>query len=103
MSFYETEEPVAASAPATDDVELVLQARPRSVGRFTVGRALPSALPRMVGPFCFFDHMGPTAFAPRETIDVPPHPHIRLPTVTHLFYGGMIHRHSPGSHHCIPP
>lgn len=102
MSFYETEEPVA-SAPSIDALERVLQARPRSIGAFTVGRVLPSALRRMVGPFCFFDHMGPTEFAPGTGIDVPPHPHIGLATVTYLFAGEIIHRDSLGSHQAIEP
>ena len=69
----------------------------RDLGGFSVRRLLPSAARRMVGPFVFFDHMGPAEFAPGQGIDVRPHPHIGLATVTYLFEGAIEHRDSLGS------
>ena len=80
-------------------IELVIDQRRRDLGGFEVGRVLPFARRRMVGPFVFFDHMGPAAFAagiPR-TMDVRPHPHIGLSTITYLFEGEIMHRDSVGS------
>ncbi len=77
-------------------LDIVIEARRRSLGAFEVGRVLPFAKRRMVGPFVFFDHMGPMALpphVPRET-DVRPHPHIGLSTVTYLFEGEITHRDS---------
>ena len=77
-------------------LDIVIEARRRSIGAFEVGRVLPFAKRRMVGPFVFFDHMGPMALpphVPRET-DVRPHPHIGLATVTYLFEGEITHRDS---------
>jgi redox-sensitive bicupin YhaK (pirin superfamily) len=80
-------------------IELVLDARRKSLGGFDVGRVLPQARRRMVGPFVFFDHMGPVDFAPGipRSVDVRPHPHIGLSTVTYLFSGEIMHRDSVGS------
>lgn len=69
----------------------------RDLGGFSVRRLLPSAARRMVGPFVFFDHMGPAEFGPGQGIDVRPHPHIGLATVTYLFEGAIEHRDSLGS------
>jgi len=69
----------------------------RDLGGFSVRRLLPSAARRMVGPFVFFDHMGPAQFGPGQGIDVRPHPHIGLATVTYLFDGAIEHRDSLGS------
>ena len=80
-------------------IELVIDQRRKSLGGFEVGRVLPYARRRMVGPFVFFDHMGPAEFAPglpREA-DVRPHPHIGLATVTYLFEGEIMHRDSLGT------
>jgi redox-sensitive bicupin YhaK (pirin superfamily) len=80
-------------------IELVIEQRRRDLGGFEVGRVLPFAKRRMVGPFVFFDHMGPAEFAvgiPRS-MDVRPHPHIGLSTVTYLFEGEIMHRDSVGS------
>ena len=77
----------------------------RDLGGFEVGRVLPAAERRMVGPFIFFDHFGPVEFArgiPR-TVDVRPHPHIGLSTVTYLFDGEIMHRDSVGSEQAIRP
>ncbi|HLF12473.1 MAG TPA: pirin family protein [Gammaproteobacteria bacterium] len=70
--------------------------RTRSLGEFDVRRVLPSAKRRMVGPFVFFDHMGPAVFPPGQGIAVRQHPHIGLATVTYLFEGTIIHRDSLG-------
>ena len=86
-------------------IELVIDQRRRDLGGFEVGRVLPSAKRRMVGPFVFFDHMGPIEFAagiPRS-LDVRPHPHIGLSTVTYLFDGEIMHRDSLGSEQAIRP
>src|ERR1700738_3813884 len=86
-------------------IELVIEQRRKSLGGFEVGRILPYAKRRMVGPFVFFDHMGPVVFAvgiPRST-DVRPHPHIGLATVTYLFDGEIMHRDSVGSEQAIRP
>ncbi len=79
-------------------IERVIDQRRRDIGGFEVGRVLPQAGHRMVGPFIFFDHMGPKGFEagfPR-TVDVRPHPHIGLSTVTYLFEGQITHRDSVG-------
>ena len=74
-------------------LDLVIDSRPRDLGGgLAVGRVLPFARRRMVGPFIFLDHMGPAAFQPGQGIDVRPHPHIGLATVTYLF-DGEIHHH----------
>src|SRR5689334_12226315 len=80
-------------------IELVIDQRRRDLGGFEVGRVLPFAKRRMVGPFVFFDHMGPVDFAPGipRTVDVRPHPHIGLSTLTYLFDGEIMHRDSLGS------
>jgi redox-sensitive bicupin YhaK (pirin superfamily) len=84
-------------------VELVIRARPRDLGGFTVRRVLPSGLRRLVGPFIFWDHMGPTSFAPQQGVDVRPHPHIGLATVTYLFDGEIVHKDTLGSDQAIQP
>lgn len=86
-------------------IDLVIEQRRRSLGGFEVGRVLPSAQRRMVGPFIFFDHMGPVEMAagiPRS-VDVRPHPHIGLSTVTYLFAGEIMHRDSVGSEVAVRP
>jgi len=86
-------------------IELVIDQRRRDLGGFEVGRVLPFAQRRMVGPFVFFDHIGPVDFPagiPR-TFDVRPHPHIGLATVTYLFDGEIMHRDSVGSEQAIRP
>jgi len=92
------------SAPTpSDPIALVIEARTRDLGGFGVRRALPSGGRRMVGPFIFFDHIGPSELPPGQGIDVRPHPHIALATVTYLFAGEMVHRDSLGSHQAIQP
>jgi hypothetical protein len=86
-------------------IELVIEQRRRDLGGFEVGRVLPFAQRRMVGPFIFLDRMGPAEFAagiPRTT-DVRPHPHIGLSTLTYLFEGEIMHRDSVGSEQAIRP
>jgi hypothetical protein len=86
-------------------IELVIDSRRRDLGGFEVGRVLPFAQHRMDGPFVFFDHMGPIEFQagiPRS-VDVRPHPHIGLSTVTYLFDGEITHRDSVGSEIAITP
>jgi redox-sensitive bicupin YhaK (pirin superfamily) len=86
-------------------IDLVIDARRRDLGGFEVGRVLPYPRRRMVGPFVFFDHMGPIDFAPGfpRSVDVRPHPHIGLSTVTYLFEGEITHRDSVGSEIAIVP
>ncbi len=83
--------------------EAVIVAPARDLGGFTVRRALPSAHRRMVGPFVFFDQMGPAIFRSGEGLDVRPHPHIGLATVTYLFEGEILHRDSLGTVQLIEP
>ena len=75
----------------------------RDLGGFTVRRVLPFAGRQMVGPFIFFDHLGPAQFAPGTGVDVRPHPHIALATVTYLFSGSLEHRDSLGTVRVIRP
>jgi len=84
-------------------VQAVIVPRPRDIGGFEVRRVLPSADHRSVGPFVFFDQMGPAQLAPGRGIDVRPHPHIGLATVTYLFAGTIVHRDSLGSVQAIEP
>ncbi|HEU4617754.1 MAG TPA: pirin family protein [Gammaproteobacteria bacterium] len=77
-------------------VELTIEPRVRDLGGFTVRRVLPCASRRMVGPFIFFDEMGPVTLPPGRGFDVRPHPHIGLATITYLFDGEIIHRDSLG-------
>ncbi|MGD9617075.1 MAG: pirin family protein [Alphaproteobacteria bacterium] len=83
--------------------ETVIVPRARDIGGFEVCRALPSRARQMVGPFIFFDQMGPAGFAPGQGLDVRPHPHINLATVTYLFEGEIIHRDSLGTRQPIRP
>lgn len=84
-------------------VSLVIEPRARDVGGFDVRRVLPYMRRRTVGPFIFFDHMGPVDFPPGQGIDVRPHPHIGLATVTYLFEGEIFHRDSLGVEQAIQP
>jgi len=93
-----------AQTPAAPPVELDIAAHTRDLGGgFTVRRLLPSPLRRMVGPFIFVDHMGPVHLAPGLGLDVRPHPHINLATVTYLFEGEILHRDSLGTEQVIRP
>jgi len=81
----------------------LLRPHVRDLGGFAVRRVLPASTHRTVGPFIFFDHFGPVAFPAGEGIDVRPHPHIGLATVTYLFEGAILHRDSLGSVQKIAP
>ena len=84
-------------------IELVIDGRRRDLGGFEVARVLPFPTHRSVGPFVFFDHMGPAQFAPGQGIDVRPHPHIGLSTLTYLLGGEILHRDSLGVKQAIRP
>ena len=95
-------DPAAVAVPPKD-VELVIIPRAHDVGGFEVRRALPAPQRQLVGPFIFFDQMGPGEFLAGSGLDVRPHPHIGLATVTYLFEGGIQHRDSLGSDLAIRP
>jgi redox-sensitive bicupin YhaK (pirin superfamily) len=86
-------------------IETVIEQARRDLGGFEVGRVLPAARCRSIGPFVFFDHMGPVMFSPGipRSVDVRPHPHIGLATLTYLFDGEIMHRDSVGSEQPIRP
>ena len=85
-------------------IEMVIDARRKDLGGFEVGRVLPFHSRRMVGPFIFLDQMGPAEFAPgSEAINVRPHPHIGLSTLTYLFEGEIMHRDNTGATQAIRP
>ena len=102
MSWRKASEPLSvdSSIPA---IERILAGRKRDIGGFSVERLLPAMARRHVGPFVFFDHMGPAQLAPGQGMDVRPHPHINLATVTYLFEGEIVHRDSVGSLQPIRP
>ena len=79
------------------NIHLIIEERPSDIGNFLVGRLLPFREKRMVGPFTFIDHMGPAAMTGDENLDVPPHPHIGLSTLTYLFEGSVMHKDSLGT------
>jgi redox-sensitive bicupin YhaK (pirin superfamily) len=84
-------------------IEMVIESHRKDLGGFEVGRVLPFAKKRMIGPFVFLDHIGPAAFAAGQGIDVRPHPHIGLSTVTYLFAGEIFHQDSLGYREAIRP
>ncbi len=88
---------------AAQGIDLVIEPRERDLGEFTVRRVLPAARRNMVGPFIFFDHMGPAEFPPGLGISVRPHPHIGIATITYLFEGEIMHRDSLGYEQMIRP
>ncbi|MCA1952567.1 MAG: pirin family protein [Hyphomicrobiales bacterium] len=96
MSSLPAEDPAPGDARACAAIEQVIVPRARDIGGFEVRRALPAAGRRMVGPFVFFDQMGPSEFLLGTGLDVRPHPHIGLATVTYLFDGSILHRDSLG-------
>lgn len=85
------------------NINLIIEERPRDLGNFMVGRLLPFRGKRMVGPFIFIDHMGPVCMDDHQNMDVPPHPHIGLSTLTYLFEGNIMHRDSLGTEIEIRP
>lgn len=107
--FFE-DEPMSiqpCNEPSCEDfkgaVELVIGSKAKSLGDFDVRRVLPASKRRSLGPFVFFDHMGPAEFSPGQGIAVRPHPHIGLATVTYLFEGTIQHRDSLGFNQPIEP
>jgi redox-sensitive bicupin YhaK (pirin superfamily) len=103
MSFFPGKDPAAGDAYQCDAISQVIVPRTVDLGDFAVRRALPSARTRMVGPFIFFDHFGPAEFHAGSGLDVRPHPHIGLATVTYLFDGEIMHRDSLGTAMAIKP
>lgn len=104
MSFSPTPDPAPGNTYQCDAIQQVIVPRTADLGDdFLVRRALPSARSRMVGPFIFFDHFGPTVFRTGAGMDVRPHPHIGLATVTYLFDGEIMHRDSLGTALAIKP
>jgi hypothetical protein len=104
MSFFPGKDPQAGDAYACEAIAHVIVPRTVDLGDgFSVRRALPSARSRMVGPFIFFDHFGPAEFRAGNGLDVRPHPHIGLATVTYLFDGEIMHRDSLGTAAAIKP
>ena len=85
------------------NVQLIIEERSADIGNFMVGRLLPFREKRTVGPFVFIDHMGPAYLKDYQNLDVPPHPHIGLSTLTYLFEGSMMHRDSLGTEIEIQP
>lgn len=103
MSWLKADDPVQGDRYSCDAIEQVIVPRARDLGGFAVRRALPSARKQMIGPFIFFDQMGPADFVIGNGIDVRPHPHIGLATVTYLFEGEVWHRDSLGTSLAIRP
>ena len=103
MSFSPDPDPAPGDAAAADAIELMIVPRSVDLGGFSVRRALPHVKRRMVGPFIFLDHFGPVEFRAGMGIDVRPHPHIGLSTVSFLFDGEIMHRDSLGSLAAIHP
>src|SRR5437899_4947031 len=103
MSWQSCPDPAPGHMRVPDSIETVIMPRARDLGGFEVRRALPSRTRQMVGPFIFFDQAGPAEFSVGQGIDVRPHPHIGLATVTYLFDGEIIHRDSLGTVQPIRP
>ena len=103
MTLPHIPDPMPGDAKAADLIESVIVPRARDLGGFEVRRALPAAERQMVGPFIFFDQFGPVLMRAGQGIDVRPHPHIGLATVTWLFDGSIYHRDSLGSQQPIAP
>ncbi len=103
MSWNPALEPTVPDATTLEGIETVIIPRARDLGGFSVRRALPAPRRQMVGPFIFFDEMGPVEFLTGQGIDVRPHPHIGLGTVTYLYRGEFEHRDSLGTHQMIYP
>lgn len=103
MSQLPDNDPVLGDARSCSAIETVVVPRTRDLGGFEVARVLPAAGKRMVGPFVFFDQMGPSEFLIGRGLDVRPHPHIGLATVTYLFDGEIMHRDSLGTAQPIKP
>jgi len=103
MSWNPALDPRCPTGDEVDAIETLIVPRARDLGGFEVRRALPSPKRQMVGPFIFFDQMGPAEFVTDHGIDVRPHPHIGLATVTYLYQGSILHRDSLGTKKEIHP
>lgn len=103
MSFFPGRDPAAGDAFACDAIENLIIPRSSDIGGFAVRRALPTRDRRLIGPFIFFDRMGPAILRAGQALDVKPHPHIGLSTVTYLFDGEIKHRDSLGTELVIRP
>ncbi len=103
MSFFPGQDPVPGDLQSIDAIETLIIPRTSEVGGLQVRRALPTAKRRLVGPFIFFDRMGPALLRAGEALDVAPHPHIGLSTVTYLLDGNIRHRDSLGTEQVINP
>ncbi|HEU0220977.1 MAG TPA: pirin family protein [Paracoccaceae bacterium] len=103
MSWNPALEPTCPKGEEVDAIETLIVPRARDIGAFEVRRALPAPRRQMVGPFIFFDQMGPAEFVTGQGIDVRPHPHIGLGTVTYLYEGALFHRDSLGTAVSIEP
>ncbi len=103
MSFSPAPDPALGDRAACAAIETLIVPRAVDLGEMTVRRALPSRKRQMIGPFIFFDQMGPAEFLTEQGIDVRPHPHINLATLTYLFEGQIRHRDSLGTDLAIEP
>lgn len=103
MSWQPCPDPIPGDAHAADLIDIAIIPQTRNIGGMDVRRALPSPQRQMVGPFIFFDQMGPAEFLLGTGLDVRPHPHINLATVTYLFDGEIMHRDSLGTEVAIRP
>jgi redox-sensitive bicupin YhaK (pirin superfamily) len=103
MSWNPALEPGCPDAIGMDAIETLIVPRSRDLGGFSVRRALPAPKRQMVGPFIFFDQAGPAEFLTGQGVDVRPHPHIGLGTVTYLLQGDFHHRDSTGADQVIRP
>ena len=101
MSYFQCNEPRCTELPGA--IRLRVEPHEKDLGAFSVRRVLPAIRQRMVGPFVFFDHMGPATLPPGKGIDVRPHPHIGIATITYLFAGQILHRDSLGVVQSIEP
>lgn len=103
MSFFPCPDPVLGDKTTVDAIETLVIPRTSDIGGLEVRRALPTVRRRLVGPFIFFDRMGPAVLRDGDALDVRPHPHIGLSTVTYLFDGHIRHRDSLGTEMVIQP
>ncbi len=103
MSGHDSFDPIPGDRASAMAIDMLIVPRAVDLGEMTVRRALPSTKRQMVGPFIFFDQMGPAEFLTDTGIDVRPHPHINLATITYLFEGEILHRDSLGTEQVIQP
>ncbi|KTD58555.1 pirin [Legionella sainthelensi] len=103
MSYFNVKDPVCETKSCTKPIKMELIPRTVDLGGFEVGRVLPSKEKRTVGPFVFWDQAGPNELLSGKGLDVRPHPHIGLSTMTYLFSGRLEHRDTLGSHQLIVP